>query len=335
MQVDVVPDAVWRRVSEFIALNTGLHFPAERRVDLQRGLAAAAAEFGLADSASCADWLLSAPLTRPQLNLLASHLTIGETYFFRERKTFDALAEHVLPELFRRRRGREQRLRLWSAACSTGEEPYSLAILVQQMLPDWEDWNLTILATDINERFLRKAVAGVFGEWSFRDSPSGFKERYFTPTSDGRFQIAAEIRNCVNFVHMNLAQDYFPSLTIDTNTMDVIFCRNVLIYFTASHARKLAENLRHALVDGGWLAVSPSECSQALFSRFVAVNFPGSILYRKGSAEERGRSTWPPPSGTVAECAAPAFDASQPSMPAAADTLLTRFAEGAAQASPV
>src|SRR5258707_15837064 len=98
MRIDGVPDVLWLRVSEFIAQNTGLHFPAERRPDLQRGLTAAAADFGLADGASCADWLLSAPLTRPQLNTLARHLTIGETYFFRERKTFDALAEHILPE---------------------------------------------------------------------------------------------------------------------------------------------------------------------------------------------------------------------------------------------
>src|SRR5882762_3654295 len=292
MQVDVVPDVLWLRVSEFIARNTGLHFPSERRPDLRRGLAATAAEFGFADSARCADWLLSASLTRPQLHTLASHLTIGETYFFRERKTFDALAQRILPELICRRRGREQRLRLWSAACSTGEEPYSLAILVQQLLPDWRDWHVTILATDINERFLRKAVAGVFGEWSFRDSPSGFKERYFTPTPDGRFEIAAEIKNCVTFAHMNLAQDRFPPPAIDANAMDVIFCRNVLIYFTASHARKLTKNLRHALVDEGWLAVSPSECSQALFSRFVAVNFPGSILYRKGNVEKGTPPTW-------------------------------------------
>ena len=137
MQADIVPDALWGRVSEFIAQNTGLHFPTERRSDLQRGLEAAAAEFGFADAAAFADRLLSASLTRPQLHTLASHLTIGETYFFRERKAFDALAEHILPELIRHRRGREQRLRLWSAACSTGEEPYSLAILVRQLLPDW------------------------------------------------------------------------------------------------------------------------------------------------------------------------------------------------------
>ena len=332
MRIDGVPDVLWLRVSEFIAGNTGLHFPAERRPDLQRGLAAAAAEFGFADSASCVDWLLSASLTRPQLNILASHLTIGETYFFRERKTFDALAEHVLPELFRRRRG-EQRLRLWSAACSTGEEPYSLAILVQQLLPDWQDWNLTILATDINERFLRKAKAGVFGEWSFRDSPSGFKERYFTPTPDGRFEIAADIKNCVTFAHMNLAQDRFPPPAIDTNAMDVIFCRNVLIYFTASQSRKLAENLRHALVDEGWLAVSPSECSQALFSRFVAVNFPGTLLYRKGKVEERSPSAAAPRLDTVAECAPPAFDAAQQSTPPSAQSSAQSSAHLSAQLS--
>jgi chemotaxis protein methyltransferase CheR len=316
MQVDAVPDALWQRVSEFIGTNTGLHFPAERRADLQRGLTAAAMDFGLADGTSCAEWLLSAPMTRVQLQTLATHLTIGETYFFRERKAFDALAERILPELLRSRRGRGQRLRLWSAACSTGEEPYSLAILLRQMLPDWQDWDVTILATDINERFLQKAVAGVYGEWSFRESPPGFKERYFTPTSDGRFAISPQIKDCVSFTHMNLAQDRFPSLTTDTHAMDIIFCRNVLIYFTASHARKLVANLRRALVDEGWLAVSPSEYSQALFSRFVAVNFPGSVLYRKCAVDDNSSSTWAPPlSDAVSECAVPVFHVPQPSAP--------------------
>jgi chemotaxis protein methyltransferase CheR len=318
MQIDVVPDALWRRVSEFIAQHTGLDFPGERRADLQRGLAGAATEFGLADAASCAEWLLSASPTRPQLHSVASHLTIGETYFFRESKAFDALAKHILPELIRRRRGRDQRLRLWSAACSTGEEPYSLAILVRQLLPDWQDWTVTILATDINERFLQRAAAGIYGEWSFRESEAGFKERYFTATTNGRFAIAPEIRNCVSFAHLNLSEDCLLSPTADVRAMDIIFCRNVLIYFTASHARKLAENLHGALTDGGWLAVSPSECSQTLFSSFAVVNFPGAILYRKCKAEERGSPIWLPPSGAVTEPVA-AFDAPQPSTSDAPD----------------
>ena len=318
MQTDGVPDALWGRLSEFIAQNTGLHFPPERRSDLQRGFTAAAAEFGFADTARCADWLLSASLTRPQLHTLASHLTVGETYFFRERRTFDALAQRILPELLRRRRGREQRLRLWSAACSTGEEPYSLAILLQQLLPDWRDWHITILATDINPRFLQKAAAGVYGEWSFRESPSWFKDRYFTRTRDGRFAVEPQIRNCVSFAPMNLAQDCFPSLATDTNAMDVIFCRNVLMYFTPVQARKVVENLHSALTDDGWLAVSPAECSQDLFSRYVAVNFPDSILYRKFNAEEQN-STWTPVlSDTATESTAWAFDGAQLSTPVVA-----------------
>jgi len=318
MQIDAVPDALWRRVGEFVAEHTGLDFLGERRSDLQRGLAAAATEFGLADAASCADWLLSATLTRSQLHAVASHLTIGETYFFRESKAFDALAAHVLPELIRRRRGREQRLRLWSAACSTGEEAYSLAILLRQLLPDWQDWNVKILATDINERFLQKAVAGVYGEWSFRESLPELKELYFTAAPNGRFAIAPEIRNCVSFAHLNLTEDRLLSPTIDARGMDIIFCRNVLIYFTASHARKLAENLHRALAEGGWLVVSPSECSQILFSSFAAVNFPGTILYRKGKGEERVPPTWLSPPHAAVE-RAPAFDAPQPSTSYARD----------------
>lgn len=303
MQIDVVPDSLWRRVGEFIAQHTGLDFPGGRRSDLQRGLAAAAAEFGLADAAGCAEWLLSASATRQQLHIVASHLTIGETYFFREKKTFEALAEHVLPELIRRRRGRGQRLRLWSAACATGEEPYSLAILVRQLLPDWQDWTVTILATDINERFLQKAAAGIYGEWSFRESAAGFKERYFTATANGRFAIAPEIKECVSFAHLNLAQDRLLLPTGEAQGMDIIFCRNVLIYFTAAHARKLAEHMHRALAEGGWLAVSPSECSQSLFSSFAAVNFTGAILYRKCKAGERA----PPMAERVAT-----FDAVRP-----------------------
>src|SRR5579863_8309300 len=107
----------WARVSEFVAQHMGLHFPRERLMDLQRGLADAADEFGFDDVAACADWLLSAPPTRTQLQVLASHLTIGETYFFRDKQAFEALTSRVLPGLIHARRGRKPRLRLWSAAC--------------------------------------------------------------------------------------------------------------------------------------------------------------------------------------------------------------------------
>src|SRR4030081_182852 len=135
----------WARLSALIAERMGLHFPLERLTDLQRGLAGAADEMGFDDVAACADWLLSAPLTKAHLQVLASHLTIGETYFFRDKRTLDVLAGRVLPELIQARRGHEQRLRLWSAACCSGEEPYSLAILLHQVLPDLAEWHITIL----------------------------------------------------------------------------------------------------------------------------------------------------------------------------------------------
>lgn len=284
MMVSQVWEAQCSQLSEFIAKSMGLHFPRERWDDLERGLAGAAREFGFEDAAACVGWLLSAPPTKAQIQVLASHLTIGETYFYRDKQTLEALAEHILPELIRARRGREQRLRIWSAACCSGEEPYSLAILLHQRLPDLQDWHVTITATDINARFLRKASAGLYGEWSFRDAPAGLKERYFNRAADGRYAIVPEIKKMVTFEHLNLVEDAYPSLATDTNAMDVIFCRNVLMYFTPPQVRKVIRNLHRAVVEGGWLAVSPSEASKALFPQFIAVNFPGAILFQKSDA---------------------------------------------------
>ncbi len=249
MKPGPVSVARWSQLSEFIAEKMALHFPRERWEDLQRGLASAAQEFGHADAAECIDWLLAAPSTQAQLQVLASHLTIGESYFLRDRPTLEALTGHIVPELIRARRGREQRLRIWSAACCTGEEPYSLAILLHEALPELHDWQVTITATDINPRFLHKAAAGIYGEWSFRDAPPWLKQRYFTPTADGRYAIAPRIKKLVNFAYLNLAQDVYPSLATDTNAMDVIFCRNVLMYFTPAQIRTVIGHL-HPLLSG-------------------------------------------------------------------------------------
>jgi chemotaxis protein methyltransferase CheR len=309
----LVSDARWSQLSEFVAETTGLHFPRERWADLQRGLEAAARELRFEDLATCAEWLLSTPANKAQLQVLASHLTVGETYFLREKKTFEVLASRVLPELVRSRRGREQRLRLWSAGCCTGEEPYSLAMLLHQVIPDLSDWHVTILATDINARFLRKAVAGSYSQWSFRDTPAWLKERYFSQTADGRYAIVPEVKKMVTFEHLNLVEDTYPSLATDTNAMDVIFCRNVMMYFTPAQVRKVIRNLHHALVEGGWLVVSPSEASHALFPQFTAANHPGVILYQKSDMKLHGKQAWmPAPLGAAAECVAPAVETPSP-----------------------
>lgn len=270
-------------LSQLIASQMGLSFPEERWHDLERGIHAIAQECGFQDVESCARWLLSSQLTRPQVESLASHLTVGETYFFRESRSFEAFEAHILPAVIRSRQGREQYLRIWSAGCCTGEEAYSIAISVSKAMANVKDWKITILATDINPHFLRKAANGLYGEWSFRDVPQWIKERYFKKAGDRRFEIVPSIKNMVTFSHLNLAEAVYPSLLNDTNAMDVIFCRNVLMYFVQERMKNIIHNLYRSLVDGGWLIVSPSEASHTLFSQFAPASFPGTIFYKKDS----------------------------------------------------
>ncbi len=270
------------RLSELVAEQTSLNFPQERWGDLERGIAAAAPDFNFSDRESCALWLLSAPLTRHMKEILATHLSVGETYFFREKQNLGILEEQILPSLLQaRRQNGQRRLRIWSAGCCTGEEAYTLAILLDRLIPDLKEWNITILATDFNPKFLRKAAQGIYSDWSFRDTPDWLRERYFTKGKDGRFEILPRIRKMVTFSYLNFAGDVYPSLSNNTGAMDVIFCRNVLMYFSAQRAKQVVGNFHRALVDGGWMIVSSTEASHRLLSLFVPVEFPGTVLYRK------------------------------------------------------
>ncbi len=279
-----LPDSLLSRLSDFLEAQIGLHFPKERWRELERGIAAASRESGYAQADAYIHWLLAAPLTRIQIEGLASHLTVGETYFFREKRSLDILAEQILPELLRARAQSGKHLRIWSAGCCTGEEPYSIAMLLDRLIPDLDKWNLTILATDINAGFLRKAARGVYGAWSFRDAPAWIRERYFARRQDGRFEIQPRLRRMVSFSYLNLAEDAYPSLVNGTNAMDVILCRNVLMYFSQARARTVIDKLQRSLVDGGWLITSPAETSNLQFSAFTAVEFPGAFLYRRIAA---------------------------------------------------
>jgi chemotaxis protein methyltransferase CheR len=216
-----------------------------------------------------------------QDQMLATHLTIGETYFFREHQTLQALTDSILPDLIKSRRGGDQRLRIWSAACCSGEEAYSLAILLHRLLPDLEEWQITIIATDINPHFLKKAAAGIYSKWSFRGAPAWLKGRYFKVRADGCYALVPEIKKLVTFQTLNLAEDGYSSATAGISDMDIVFCRNVLMYFTPALILKVIRNIHRTLGEGGWLAVSPSEANSALFPDFRTVNFPGTILFQK------------------------------------------------------
>lgn len=283
MMPSIIPETHLTQLSNLIAEKIGLYFPPERWDDLKRGIAAASHEFGFKNPEACIHWLLSSAPEKAHLQILASYLTIGETYFFRDKQLLEALTESIIPALIRSQRSREQRLRFWCAGCCSGEEAYTLAILLHQLLPDLRDWQITITATDINLRFLDKATKGIYSEWSFRNAPTWLKKRYFKPYADGNFAIVPEIKNLVSFGHLNLVEDVYPSLGNNTNAMDLIFCRNVLMYFSPSQAQKVISNLSKSLVEDGWLLVSPSEASKALFPQFTNVNYPGAILFQKSN----------------------------------------------------
>lgn len=297
-----IPSELLDRLNGLISSLMGLSFTRSRMGDLERGIAQAAADFGFEDAEAFAGWLMKTPLKKEHIERLASHLTIGETYFFRDSSSMEGLEREILPALIESRR-LSKRIRVWSAGCSTGEEPYSVAMILTRLVPDIESWNIGILATDINASALRKASAGVYTSWSFRETPGWVRDRHFRPAGEGSWRIDPAIQRMVSFGYLNLAEDIYPSLLNNTNGVDIILCRNVIMYFSDEVARSVVTGLRNSLVDGGWLLVSPAEAVRAVSGLFQPVNIGGAIFYRKTEtdtgvaappSEFRPPVPWPP-----------------------------------------
>ncbi len=278
-----IPNSLLGEFAEFIHTRMALHFPPSRRNDLERRACMAAKDFEFEEAADFLRWVVSSPLSQAQMETLVSHLTIHETYFWREPRVFAALETLILPELLSKQPIGKRRLRIWSAGCSTGEEPYSIAIALLRTIPHIVNWDITILATDLNPRMLRKAAEGVYGHWSFRNAPPWLTEKYFRPTPEGRREIQPQIRDMVRFAYLNLAEDVYPSFVNNTNAIDLLFCRNVLMYFTPQRAQHTVHRFFECLADGGWLIVSASELCQPIFTGFQAIRLPSASVYRKST----------------------------------------------------
>lgn len=154
----------------------------------------------------------------------------------------------ILPGLI----AKSQQFNIWSAACCSGEEPYSIAILLDLFLYEKEHWNINILGSDLNQDFLEKARSSVYKEWSFRETPPEFKRQYFTK-NDGQYSLRPDIRKRVKFMELNLVEDPYPV------GMNLILCSNVLIYFSEGQIQKVVDKMVAALVDGGHLMCSSIE----------------------------------------------------------------------------
>ncbi|MGH7256329.1 MAG: CheR family methyltransferase, partial [Nitrospirales bacterium] len=277
-----------QRAQGLITRRLGLDFSHKRERDLERGLHQAVKASSHATLETYLDWLARQPEENPEWIRLAGYLTVGETYFFRDRFCFDALEHRVLLPLIETRRASGWRqLRIWSAGCATGEEPHSFAMLLDRLLPDRHEWTLTILASDINPEALHAARLGRYRGWSLRATPAAVRDRYFRPHGSDTFELDRGIREMVTFTPLNLAHEGYPAPMTNTNAMDVIFCRNVLMYFTPEAQRAVAGRLHQALVPEGWLAVSPAEATAELWEPLQPVNFPGTIFFRKTALTSR------------------------------------------------
>ncbi|MEA2039386.1 MAG: CheR family methyltransferase [Thermodesulfobacteriota bacterium] len=279
---NTISDNLISRLSKLVNSQTGLHFPPEKWRDLKRNINAAAPDLGFDDTTACIEWLLSSRLTQEQKDTLVGHLTIGETFFFRDKFIFQALKERILPAWLGSHEGRKKAITLWSAGCCTGEEPYSIGILIDQM-PAFRGWSVKIIATDINAQFLQKARKGVYTRWSFRDTPDEILRRYFKKRGKNSFEISPAIRKMVSFSRHNLVGKGYPPDFDKQEKVDVIFCRNVLMYLSADMRDKAIQRLTRPLSKGGWFIVSPSETFFVQAPGLNPVRFPGVILHRKGS----------------------------------------------------
>ncbi len=285
------------RLGTLIGEKMGLRFTEDKLEDLQRGVLDLAKLQGMESPNAFIRKLLVSSLNDQDIQLLAGRLTTGETYFFREQNTLRALREHVLQEVIAARWPHDPTLRIWCAGCSSGEEPYTMAMLLDQTLPEPSSWTIRILGTDINPQALEKARHGAYSKWSFRGVSASLRDRYFLPVGQDRYAVKPRYRANVSFSHLNLATDTYPSLLNATSGLDVIICRNVMIYLLPETIRQVVQRFHRCLVDGGWLIVSPSEGSRLLATEFTPVHLSDATLYRKGApAGFSGTSVSPLPS---------------------------------------
>lgn len=279
-------------VRSLVASRLGLAFPPHRTRELEQALSGAALESGTHSVAAFAERLLASPVAPADLGRLGRHLTIGETYFFRDDALFATLETQVLPRLIRARAGTTRRLSVWSAGCSTGEEAYSLAILLARLLPDQDGWSVSIVGSDVNPAAVLAAQRGVYGQWSFRSTPDWVLCRYFVPAGKGKHQVAPWLRERVTFTVHNLVEDPFPAIGL-RGEVDLVLCRNVLMYFAPRQARGTVERFASVLSPDGWLVVSPYEASDELLAGLERDRSVDAPLYRLPRRPERQKTPKP------------------------------------------
>ncbi|MFZ5811786.1 MAG: CheR family methyltransferase [Thermodesulfobacteriota bacterium] len=272
-------DAEFVQMRDFIYSQSGIFVADSRRYLIENRLASRLKELNLKTFAEYYYYLQYDPGRRQELNRLFEVITTNETSFYRNPPQLKIFQDNILPEVLERLRARrERRLRIWSAGCSTGEEPYTLAIILMETLrAELPSWDIRIIANDLSEAVLAAARQGYYTEYSLRTTPREIVARYFI--QDGpRFVIRPEVRRLVAFGQINLS-DRAQLKRVERS--QVVFCRNVIIYFDDEMKKSVIGAFYDNLLPGGFLFIGHSESLHNISRAFRPKQYPGAIVYRK------------------------------------------------------
>lgn len=272
-----LPDDVFRLLRDLIHDYCGIYFDDGSKFLLERRLSRRLELRQLKTFEEYYHFLRYDRKRDEELSILVDNLTTNETYFFRENHQLKAFSEEILPEL-RQQNGDRRSIRVWSAGCSTGEEPYTIAMLLMESGDWWKDWRVEIMGSDINQRVLHTARKGVYKKSAHRVTPQEMLDKYFIDEGKGDYRVIDKLREIVSFSYVNLLDPFKTSLFRD---MDVIFCRNVIIYFDREAKRKVIESFHDKLRDGGYLLLGHSESLINISSAFVLRTLKNDMVYQK------------------------------------------------------
>ena len=245
-------------------------------------------ELGVKSVRDYLDCLTIKPMRQAELVALLNEITIGETCFFRNQPQLDAFKKVVMPKIIEAKaKFPIKNLRIWSAGCSTGEEPYTLAMmLIEESMGTLAGWKIEIFATDLNERSVAHAKQGVYGEYSTRNVNATYRQKYFLPAAD-KLAVTSQLKTAVNIQRLNLLDD---SRMAFMKGMDVILCCNVLIYFDLQSKRRVIQHFYNNLLPHGYFFLGHSESLFGVTDDFQLVHFPSATGYIKSNRRQIARN---------------------------------------------
>lgn len=276
-----ISDEEFTQMRDFIYDQSGIYVADNRKYLLENRLASRLKELNLKTFGEYYYFLRYDPGRRQELNRLFEVVTTNETSFYRNPPQLKVFQDTVLPEILEaQRQARQKRLNIWSAGCSSGEEPYTLAIMISEVLKsELSQWSIKITANDLSEAVLQVARKGVYSDYALRTTPKEIISKYFT-NEDGRYKIKPEVKRLVSFGQINLS-DRMAMKRVERSQF--VFCRNVIIYFDDEMKKKVISAFYDNLLEGGYLFIGHSESLHNISRAFKPVHHPGAIIYQKQS----------------------------------------------------